>query len=97
MPTPRVVVADDHDETRARIDVSPRKRIAQSELLILDAQEVMSIFMVRGLPHAGRFHDTMRPIMDRVVGLRHPPVRVYGEMVETICHQHSHVVGEGRR
>jgi hypothetical protein len=130
-----------HEQLTA-IDVNPRKRIAQSELLILDAQEVMNSFMVGGLPDAGRFHDTMRPIMDRVAGRRHSPVRAYGEVVdvlwrngqeaaaislevlwnqliapgmcslmcgysseqvgrgggfEAICHQHSHVVGEGRR
>jgi hypothetical protein len=130
-----------HDQLTA-IDVNLRKRIAQSELLMLDAQEVMNSFIVGGLPDSERFHDTMRPIMDRVAGRRHPPVRVYGEMVdvlcrngqeaaavslemlgnqlvapgkcslicgysskqvgrgdgfEAICHQHSHVVGEGRR
>jgi len=129
-----------HEQLTA-IDIYPQKRIAQSELLILDAQQVMDSFMVGGLPDEGRFHTTMRPIMDRVVGRRHPHVRAYGEMVdvlwrngqeaaaaslemlwnqllapgkcslicgyasehvgrgagfEAICHQHSHVVGEGR-
>jgi len=128
-------------ERLAAIDVDPQKRIAQSNLLILDAQKVMDSFMVGGLPDEGRFHHTMRPIMDKVAGRSRPPVRAYGEMVdvlwrngqeaaavslemlwnpllapgkcslicgyasehvgrgsgfETICHQHSHVVGEGR-
>ena len=136
-PTHRAAI---HDQLAA-IDVNPQKRIAQSELLILDAQEVMDSFMVGGLPDEGRFHHTMRPIMDRVAGNNHSPVRAYGEMVdvlwrngqeaaavslemlwnqliapgkcslicgyasdhvgrgagfEAICHQHSHVVGEGR-
>jgi CheY-like chemotaxis protein len=130
-----------HEQLTA-IDVNPRKRIGQGELLILDAQEVMNSFMVGSLPDAGRFHDTIRPIMDGVAGRRHLPVRAYGEMLdllwmdgqeaaavslevlwnqliapgkcslicgyssehvgsgaafEAICHQHSHVVGEGRR
>ncbi len=129
-------------ERLTAIDVNPRKRIAQSELMILDAQEVMNNFMVGGLPDVGRFHDTVGPIMDKVAGPRHSPVRAYGEMVdvlwrnsqeaaaislevlwnqliapgkcslmcgysseqvgrgagfEAICHQHSHVIGEGRR
>jgi CheY-like chemotaxis protein len=130
-----------HEQLTAN-DVNPWKRIAQGELLFLDAQEVMNSFMVGGVPDTGRFHDTIRPIMDSVAGRRHSPVRAYGEMVdlfwrngqeaaaisvemlwngliapgkcslicgysseqvgrgagfEAICHQHSHVVGEGRR
>ena len=130
-----------HEQLTA-IDVNPLKRIAQNELLILDAQEVMNGFMVGGLPDAERFLGTIRPIMDSVAGNEHRPVRVYGEIVdvlwrngqeaaaaslevlwnqliaqakcslicgysseqvgsgagfEAICHQHSHVVWEGRR
>jgi CheY-like chemotaxis protein len=136
-PTHRAAI---HDQLAA-IDVDPQKRIAQNELLIIDALEVMDGFMVDGLPDEGRFHHTMRPIMDRVAGRSHPRIRAYGEMVdvlwrnrqeaaavslemlwnqliapgkcslicgyasehvgrgagfEAICHQHSHVVGEGR-
>jgi CheY-like chemotaxis protein len=72
-----------HEQLTA-IDVNPRKRVAQSELLILDAQEVMNSFMVGGLPDTECFLDTMRPIMDSVAGSKHRPVRVYGEIVDVL-------------
>jgi hypothetical protein len=101
MPTPH----NDEEFLRAACDLGA-STLVPKRMMLVDLvpavgralnREITSSFMVRGLPHAGRFHDTMRPIIDRVVGLRHPPVWVYGEMVETICHQHSHVVGEVRR
>jgi CheY-like chemotaxis protein len=80
-PTHRAAI----QEELTAIDVDPQKRIAQGELLILDAQEVMDSFMVGGLPDEGRFHDhTLKPIMDRVAGRRRPHVRAYGEMVDVL-------------
>ena len=43
-------------------------RIEQGELLILDADKVLNCFMVDEVPNAGRFEDTMNPIIDRAAG-----------------------------
>jgi len=58
--------------------------IEQGELLMLDADEVLNCFMVDELPNAGRFEDTMNPIIDRASGSRKRMVRAYGEMVDVL-------------
>jgi CheY-like chemotaxis protein len=59
-------------------------RMAQGELLMLDADEVLNCFMVDELPNARRFEDTMNPIIHRVAGSRKRTVRAYGEMVDVL-------------
>jgi CheY-like chemotaxis protein len=60
------------------------KRIAQGDIQVLDAEEVLNGFMVDGLPDARRFEDTMKPIMDRTAGSRKRLIRAYGEMVDLL-------------
>jgi CheY-like chemotaxis protein len=62
----------------------PRERIAQGELLIFDADEVLDRFMAGDRPDAERFEDTIVPILDRAAGARKRPVRIYGEMVDVL-------------
>jgi hypothetical protein len=53
--------------------------------------------MAGGLPDEGRFHRTMRPIMECSLLCGYASEHVgRGAGFEAICHQHSHVVGEGR-
>jgi CheY-like chemotaxis protein len=59
-------------------------RIEQGELLMLDADEVLNCFMVDELPNAGRFEDTINPIIDRAGGSQKRTVRAYGEMVDVL-------------
>ena len=44
----------------------------------------LNCFMVDELPNAGRFEDTMNPIIDRAAGSRKRRVRAYGEMVDVL-------------
>jgi len=62
----------------------PRERIAQGELLIFDADEVLDRFMVGDRPDAERFENTIVPILDGAAGARKRPVRIYGEMVDVL-------------
>jgi CheY-like chemotaxis protein len=71
-------------EQLAAIGVDAEGRIEQGELLMLDADEVLNRFMVDELPHAGRFEDTMNPIIDKAAGSLKRSVRAYGEMVDVL-------------
>jgi hypothetical protein len=71
-------------EQLTAMGVDAEGRIEQGELLMLDADEVLNCFMVGELPDAGRFEDTMNPIIDRAVGSRKRVVRAYGEMVDVL-------------
>ena len=64
--------------------VEPRKRVAQGELVILDADEVLSRFMVEAMPDTQRFEDTIGTVMDGVTGNGKGAVRAYGEMVDLL-------------
>jgi len=56
----------------------------RTDLLILDADDVMDRFMVDGQPDAERFEATINPILDQVAGTRKRLVRIYGEMVDVL-------------
>jgi hypothetical protein len=57
----------------------------QGDLIILDARETLSTFMVDGLPDADRFEETMMPIIDRACrGRVDCVIRAYGEMVDVL-------------
>ena len=71
-------------EQLGAIGADSEKRMAQGDIQMLDAQEVLNGFMVDGLPDARRFEDTMKPIMDRTAGSRKRLVRAYGEMVDLL-------------
>ena len=71
-------------EQLTAMGVDAEGRIEQGELLMLDADEVLNCFMVDELPNAGRFKETMTPIIDRAAGSRKRMVRAYGEMVDVL-------------
>lgn len=54
--------------------------VANGRLVLLDAAETLSAFMVDGLPDGARFRATIEPVLDRV-GARGRHVSAYGEMV----------------
>jgi len=68
----------------AALGVDSEERIAQGELLMFDADEVMNRFMVGDRPDAQRFEDTINPIVDKAAGSRKRQVRIYGEMVDVL-------------
>ncbi len=69
--------------------VEPQKRIDQGELVILDADEVLSRFMVEAMPNTRRFEDTMNTVMDGAAGSGKRRVRAYGEMVDVLWKNHN--------
>jgi CheY-like chemotaxis protein len=64
--------------------MDPQERIAQGELVILDADEVLNRLMVGHRPDAARFEDTITPIVEKAAGGRKRLVRIYGEMVNVL-------------
>jgi len=65
--------------------VEPEKRIEQGDLLMLDADEVLSRFMVEAMPDAQRFEDTMmKRVMTGLGANRARTIRAYGEMVDLL-------------
>src|SRR6185503_5037963 len=61
----------------------------QGRLIVRDARETLSTFMVDGMPDAARFHDVVGTVMARAVD-EHRSVRAFGEMVALLW-------AEGRR
>jgi len=71
-------------ELRAR-DVDMAHVQAAGDLLLLDARETLSSFMVDGRPDATRFASSMTAAIDRVcLGRTDCSVRVYGQMVDVL-------------
>jgi CheY-like chemotaxis protein len=64
--------------------VDPRRRIEQGDLVMLDADEVLSRVMVEDMPDTHRFEDAMDLILGGAAGCRKRPLRVYGEMVDLL-------------
>jgi CheY-like chemotaxis protein len=71
------------DQLRAT-GVDSQQRIEQGELLMFDADEVLSRFMIGHRPDAARFADTVNPVLAKAAGLRKRQVRIYGEMVDLL-------------
>jgi hypothetical protein len=58
---------------------------AAGDLLLLDAREVLSSFMVDGLPDAGLFTTHVPAAIDRLCrGRKNCTIRAYGEMVDVL-------------
>lgn len=58
---------------------------ANGTLLMFDARQVLSSFMVDGMPDAARFRQTMIPIIERAChGRADCVIRTYGEMVDVL-------------
>jgi CheY-like chemotaxis protein len=64
---------------------NPEKRMEQGDLVVLDATELLSVFMVGGMPGVGTFESAMTQIMNSLAdrGSRRG-MRVYGEMVDLL-------------
>jgi len=58
--------------------------VERGELVMLDADELLSRFMIDGMPCARRFADAVAPIFDRVTTNGERGVRAYGEMVDVL-------------
>jgi len=72
---------------RAGIDVDAAIRAGR--YLAFDADDLLSKFMVEGMPDARRFRDTIGSVMD-YVAQDGREIRVFGEMVAVLCER-----GEG--
>ena len=83
-----LVATHEHDEaveeclTRDGYDVASLK--AWGQLTLLDAEEVLSRFMVDGAPDEARFKTVIRELIGSARGGRFRDVRVYGEMVNLL-------------
>ena len=65
------------------IDCEAAKR--EGELLILDAEDTLSLFMVDGQPHPGMFEDNVGRLIDQTLaGRKRTTIRAYGEMVDVL-------------
>jgi hypothetical protein len=65
------------------IDVAKLER--NGELLILDAEETLSRFMVDGMPDAALFRSAIVPVIEKAcAGRKDCVVRAYGEMVDVL-------------
>ena len=64
--------------------VGSQARTGHGELLMFDADEVLSHLMVGDRPDAQRFNDTINPLMDKAAGSSARPVRIYGDMVDVL-------------
>ena len=68
---------------REGLDVAELK--ATGQLVLLDAEKVMSQFMVDGMPSSALFKGALIPILDKVCeGRKDCVVRAYGEMVDVL-------------
>ena len=57
-------------------------------LVLLDAEEMLSSFMVDGKPHARKFRDQMCDVIRRVCrGRKDCTVRIFGQMVDVLWRQ----------
>jgi MEDS: MEthanogen/methylotroph, DcmR Sensory domain len=88
--SPAVVIATrEHREAISRalteqfFDVARLERA--SELIMVDADATLSEFMVEGMPHPGRFEETVSPLLERAShGRSNSVVYAYGEMVDVL-------------
>ena len=66
----------------AGIDVETLQR--NSEMLMLDAREMLDQFMEGGLPNPERFRNAAKAALQRVAGSSEKTIRAYGEMVDLL-------------
>jgi hypothetical protein len=61
------------------------------DLVLLDAAETLSTFMIDGNPDAARFNDGMCDVIKRACGARpNCTVRIFGQMVDILWQQGAH-------
>ena len=65
---------------------------ADGKLLMLDAEQTLTQFMVDGMPHPTRFRHTIVPVIDAACRNRAGcPVRAFGEMVDVLWQRRQQV------
>jgi hypothetical protein len=75
--------------TKLGVDVPELRR--EGSLLLLDARETLSLFMVDGKPQSGRFNYCMGEALNRAChGRRGATMRVFGEMVDVLWKEGLH-------
>jgi len=63
------------------------KALSRGQLVILDANECLSLFMVDGMPERAAFLATVTPILESVRAAGYSSMRLYGEMVNLLWDQ----------
>jgi CheY-like chemotaxis protein len=64
---------------------NPEKRMEEGDLVVLDADELLSLLLVGGMPGVGSLESAMTQIMNSLSDRGHQRgVRVYGEMVDLL-------------
>lgn len=71
---------------RRSIDVHRAKSIGK--LLMLNAKETLSLFMVDGLPDAEKFQNSIGRIL-KDFKVRYPRIRAFGEMVDLLWEENN--------
>jgi hypothetical protein len=71
------------DHLSQRLDVDRARRLG--DLVLLDAEEMLSLFIVDGVPNRALFELTVGILIDQAIGGRpRAKVRAYGEMVDLL-------------
>ncbi|HSF02142.1 MAG TPA: MEDS domain-containing protein [Solirubrobacterales bacterium] len=73
---------------QAGLDVG-RPHVERHQVVILDAEESLARFMVKGVPDRAAVVELVNAEMDRVRGAGFARVRLFGEMVEAAAHPQS--------
>jgi hypothetical protein len=71
---------------------SPEKAVERKQLVVLDAESLLSKFMQEGLPDEKKFKQILGDVLDRMQQ-QFPVVRVYGEMVDILWRQGNRRAG----
>ncbi len=85
--TKKNVIAFKEFLEKRQIDVT--RAITKDQLLILDAHETLSTFMLNGLPDRSLFRATITPVIQNMLA-KFPKVRAYGEMVNILFHDQNY-------
>jgi hypothetical protein len=65
-----------------------KRAVREGNLIVLDAQATLDLFMVRDEPHPELFHNNVGRLIEQALDGRHgTTVRAYGEMVDVLWKQ----------
>jgi hypothetical protein len=81
-----VVTREHHDLIRQRLLFLPEhvsKAEGSGQLTVMDAEQLLSMFMLRDMPNAELFQSYVGGLLDSKLAL-FPVLRVYGEMVQVL-------------
>jgi len=75
--------------TAQSFDVMELQR--SGELLLLDAKDLLSAFMIDGKPHAKKFNETMCQVIDQACqGRSSCKIRIFGQLVDVLWREGQH-------